>query len=64
MITLPPDISDAERAVSQYKRELLVRVMAHILRRALVQGTYRVVVLRASGRGPGFRPQDVVLSPA
>ena len=37
MITLPPDISDAERAVSQYKRELLVRVMAHILRRALVQ---------------------------
>ena len=35
--TLPPAISDAERAVSQYKRELLVRVMAHILRRALVQ---------------------------
>ena len=33
------------------------------VRRALVQGTYRVVVLRASGRGPGFRPQDVVLSP-
>jgi len=37
MLTLPPAISDAERAVSQYKHELLVRVMAHILRRALVQ---------------------------
>ena len=37
MLTLPPEISDAERAVSQYKHELLVRVMAHILRRALVQ---------------------------
>jgi len=37
MLTLPSPISDAERAVSQYKHELLVRVMAHILRRALVQ---------------------------
>ena len=37
MLTLPAQISDAERAVSQYKHELLVRVMAHILRRALVQ---------------------------
>ena len=36
MITLPAPISDAERAVSQYKHELLVRVMAHIVRRALV----------------------------
>ena len=37
MITLPPAISDAERAVAQYKHELLIRVMAHIVRRALVQ---------------------------
>ena len=37
MITLPPQISDAERAVNAYKHELLVRVMAHIVRRALVQ---------------------------
>jgi len=37
MLTLPAQISDAERAVSQYKHELLVRVMAHIVRRALVQ---------------------------
>ena len=37
MLTLPPAISDAERAVSQYKHELLVRVMAHIVRAALVQ---------------------------
>ena len=33
------------------------------VRRSLVRGTYRVVVLRASGRGPGFRTQDVVLDP-
>jgi hypothetical protein len=39
MITLPPAISDAERAVNAYKHELLVRVMAHIVRRALVQVT-------------------------
>jgi hypothetical protein len=37
MLTLPAEISDAERAVSQYKHELLVRVMAHIVRCALVQ---------------------------
>jgi hypothetical protein len=37
MITLSPEISDAERAVHAYKHELLVRVMACILRRALVQ---------------------------
>jgi len=37
MLTLPAQISDAERAVSAYKHELLVRVMAHIVRRALVQ---------------------------
>lgn len=37
MLTLPAPISDAERAVAHYKHELLVRVMAHILRRALVQ---------------------------
>ncbi|MDE2104380.1 MAG: hypothetical protein KGL39_44490 [Patescibacteria group bacterium] len=37
MITLPAPISDAERAVAQYKHELLVRVMAHIVRRALAQ---------------------------
>ena len=37
MLTLPPQISDAERAVSHYKHELLVRVMAHIVRCALVQ---------------------------
>ena len=37
MITLPPPISDAERAVNAYKHELLLRVMAHIVRRALVQ---------------------------
>ncbi|MDE2098205.1 MAG: hypothetical protein KGL39_13200 [Patescibacteria group bacterium] len=37
MLTLPAPISDAERAVNHYKHELLVRVMAHILRRALVQ---------------------------
>lgn len=37
MLTLPAQISDAERAVSQNKHKLLVRVMAHIVRRALVQ---------------------------
>jgi hypothetical protein len=37
MITLPPEISDAERAVHSYKHELLVRVMACIARKALVQ---------------------------
>ena len=37
MITLPPPISDAERAVSAYKHELLVRVMAIIVRAALRQ---------------------------
>jgi hypothetical protein len=37
MLTLPAPISDAERAVNAYKHELLVRVMAHIVRRALVQ---------------------------
>lgn len=37
MLTLPATIADAERAVNQYKHELLVRVMAHIVRRALVQ---------------------------
>lgn len=37
MITLPPQISDAERAVNAYKHELLLKVMAHIVRRALVQ---------------------------
>lgn len=37
MLTLPPAISDAERAVNAYKHELLVRVMAHIVRLSLVQ---------------------------
>jgi hypothetical protein len=37
MLTLPPQISDAERAVNAYKHELLVRVMAHIVRRGLGQ---------------------------
>jgi hypothetical protein len=37
MRTLPDDISDAERAVHHYKGELLKKVMAHILRRALLQ---------------------------
>ena len=37
MQTLPAQISDAERAVHHYKGELLKRVMAHIVRRALVQ---------------------------
>ena len=37
MQTLPAPISDAERAVNAYKHELLLRVMAHIVRRALVQ---------------------------
>jgi hypothetical protein len=37
MITLSEPIANAERAVNQYKHELLVRVMAHIVRRALVQ---------------------------
>ncbi len=37
MLTLPAPIADAERAVNHYKHELLVRVMAHIVRRALLQ---------------------------
>ncbi len=37
MLTLPTPISDAERAVHHYKHELLVKVMAHIVRRALLQ---------------------------
>jgi site-specific DNA recombinase len=34
------------------------------VRRALVAACYRVTVLPASGRGPGFRPQDVRMDPA
>ena len=37
MLTLPAQISDAERAVNHHKHKLLVKVMAHIVRRALVQ---------------------------
>lgn len=37
MITLPPHISDAERAVMAYKHELMVRVMEIIVRAALRQ---------------------------
>ncbi len=37
MLTLPEPISDAERAVHHYKGELLKKVMAHIVRRALIQ---------------------------
>lgn len=37
MLTLPAEISDAERAVNAYKHELLVRVMAHIVRCAMLQ---------------------------
>ena len=37
MLSLPAPIADAERSVSQFKHTLLVRVMAHIVRRALVQ---------------------------
>jgi hypothetical protein len=37
MLTLPPPISDAERAVHAYKGELLARVMAYILKVALEQ---------------------------
>jgi len=33
------------------------------VRRALVRGCYRVVVLRSSRRGPGFRAEDVIMSP-
>lgn len=33
------------------------------VRRALVTATYRVTVLPASGRGPGFRTEDVELDP-
>lgn len=34
------------------------------VRRALVVACYRVIVLPASGRGPGFRAQDVQMEPA
>jgi hypothetical protein len=37
MKTLPAPISDAERAVNAFKHELLVRVMAAIVRKAMVQ---------------------------
>jgi hypothetical protein len=37
MLTLPAPIADAERAVHHHKHDLLVRVMAHIVRCALVQ---------------------------
>lgn len=37
MKTLPPEISDAERAVSQYKHKLLIKVMACIVRKAMEQ---------------------------
>jgi site-specific DNA recombinase len=33
------------------------------VRRALVSGCYKVVVLPASARGPGFRTEDVTLTP-
>ena len=50
MLTLPPPISDAERAVNAYKHELLIRVMAHIVRRALVQAYV----------SPGDVPEDII----
>ncbi|MDR3459582.1 MAG: hypothetical protein P4N60_19305 [Verrucomicrobiae bacterium] len=37
MLTLSPQISDAERAVHHFKGELLKRVMAHIIRLVLVR---------------------------
>jgi hypothetical protein len=37
MKTLRPPISDAERAVHHFKDELLKKVMAHIVRRSLIQ---------------------------
>lgn len=37
MKTLPPEISDAERAVNAFKHELLIRVAAVIVRAALRQ---------------------------
>lgn len=43
----------------QWEKELTLDV-----RRALVAACFRVVVLPASGRGPGFRVQDVRLDPA
>lgn len=43
----------------QWESELTLDV-----RRALVAGCFRVVVLPASGRGPGFRAEDVRLEPA
>ena len=34
------------------------------VRRALVRSCYKIAVLRASKRGPGFRTEDVAMSPA
>lgn len=51
MKTLPAPISDAERAVVQYKHGLMVLVMAHIVRRAILQ-TYVFA---------GDVPEDIVL---
>jgi hypothetical protein len=50
MLTLPPQISDAERAVNAYKHELLMRVETFIVRLALGQ----VYVC------PGDVPEDIV----
>lgn len=50
MKTLPPAISDAERAVHAFKHDMLVRVMAHIVRLALHQGFI----------SPNDVPEDIV----
>ena len=50
MLTLPAPIADAERVVNQFKHRLLVLVMAHIVRRALVQAYVSA----------GDVPQDIV----
>jgi hypothetical protein len=53
------------RLLSRYRGITLEEFKALPLdvRRALVAASYRVTVLPASGRGPGFRTQDVDLEP-
>jgi site-specific DNA recombinase len=55
------------RLIEQYRgitREQWENELTLEVRRALVAACFRVVVLPASGRGPGFRKQDVRLDPA
>lgn len=67
-------LADLRRLSGESSRDRLLRGHAGItgedfaalplgVRRALVAACFDIVVMPATGRGPGFRPQDVTLAP-